>query len=116
MLSALPRHVSTVVKPEARAQKNQQKNRRCDEPFLPRLNKFKFSPGDNKNIKVEWVVKVSDKEIITIYNYKSSQCYSNELPAIADVADWHIGGGDVSAIDKIVGLMADRARITFRPE
>lgn len=71
-------------------------------------------PGDKYKTEAEWVVRPADGETITIYNYKNSRCYADKYPIITEVREWHIGGHDTSAVDRIIGMMNGRAKLLHR--
>ncbi|MDE1901250.1 MAG: hypothetical protein KGI37_06385 [Alphaproteobacteria bacterium] len=73
-------------------------------------------PGDKYKTEAEWVIRPTEDETITIYNYKNSRCYAHKYPVINEVRVWHIGGRDVSAVDRIVNMMAGRAKILHRDD
>ena len=68
-------------------------------------------PGDKYKTEAEWVIRPIEGETVTIYNYKNSRCYADKYPVITEVREWHIGGHDVSAVDRVIGMMAGRAKL-----
>ncbi|MDE2020228.1 MAG: hypothetical protein KGJ13_07835 [Patescibacteria group bacterium] len=72
------------------------------------------APGDKYKTEAEWVIRPADGETITIYNYKNSRCYADKYPVITEVREWHIGGHDASAVDRVIGMMAGRAKLLHR--
>lgn len=72
------------------------------------------APGDKYKTEAEWVIRPADGETITIYNYKNSRCYADKYPIISEVREWHVGGHDASAVDRVIGMMAGRAKLLHR--
>jgi len=65
--------------------------------------------GDDYKVQKEWVLKFEDGTIATIYDYKMGDCYngSGEGVHYSDVTDWHIGGHNETALNHVLGIIAE---------
>ena len=60
---------------------------------------------DNK-VSVEWEFKFSDETVATVYNYKDGLNYdSNEGVEVEQLTDWHIGGHNKKAVERVMELI-----------
>ena len=72
------------------------------------------SKGDSYKTEAEWVIRPAGKSAITIYNYKNSRAYADKYPEITAVREWHIGGHSPDVVDRLLGMMAGRAKLIHR--
>ncbi len=70
--------------------------------------------GDGYKTEAEWVIILPNKQVATIYNYKNSRSYSPDCPEIEKVTNWHIGGHKRDALDPLLALIGDKAKIVER--
>lgn len=58
---------------------------------------------DDYKSDAEWVIQFNDGTIATIYNYKNGRNYLGDAGLYPEeITDWHIGGYDQQAVEKIV--------------
>jgi hypothetical protein len=69
--------------------------------------------GDGCKIEAEWRIRISGQSV-QIYNYKNSKCYSSTYPDIKSVTEWHIVGNDCALVDKVIAMMAGKAKLIRR--
>ena len=74
------------------------------------------SKGDEYKVEAEWVIRPTRNSVITIYNYKNSRSYDSSYPEITTVREWHIGGHSADVVDRLLKMMAGRAKLTHRAE
>ncbi|MDE2030200.1 MAG: hypothetical protein KGI97_06515 [Alphaproteobacteria bacterium] len=72
--------------------------------------------GDSYKTEAEWVVRPAGKWVITIYNYKNSRAYADKYPEITAVREWHIGGHSADIVDRLLEMMAGRAKLIHRAD
>jgi hypothetical protein len=72
------------------------------------------SEGDNYKTQAEWVIRLPDGKIATIYNYKNSRSYSDANPEVTQVRQWHIGGHSSDVVDRLLGMMTGAAKLVHR--
>jgi hypothetical protein len=72
------------------------------------------SKGDGYKTQAEWVIRPVGKSVITIYNYKNSRAYADKYPPITEVREWHVGGHSADVVDRLLGMMAGRAKLIHR--
>ncbi|MDE1901028.1 MAG: hypothetical protein KGI37_05200 [Alphaproteobacteria bacterium] len=72
--------------------------------------------GDGYKTEAEWVIRPAGKSVITIYNYKNSHAYADKYPEITAVREWHIGGHSADVVDRLLGMMAGRAKLIHRAD
>lgn len=72
--------------------------------------------GDGFKTEAEWVIRPTANSIIRIYNYKNSRSYADRFPQIMDVREWHIGGHSPDVVDRLIGMMAGRAKLIHRAD
>jgi hypothetical protein len=62
--------------------------------------------GDGYKVDAEWELEFADGTIATIYNWKDGKNYNGKdgLPK-TKITDWHIGGNDKKAIQKLEELL-----------
>ena len=65
----------------------------------------KPSEGDQYKTEAEWTIRFPKDQKIAIYNYKNSKCYSDSMPDIESVTEWHIGGNNGALVDRIIGML-----------
>jgi hypothetical protein len=70
--------------------------------------------GDGYKTEAEWVIRPTRNSVITIYNYKNSRAYDWNNPEIKDVREWHVGGHSADVVDRLLKMMAGRAKLTHR--
>ena len=70
--------------------------------------------GDDVKIEAEWIIRLPNNRIATIYNYKNSRCWSDELPEITQVRGWHIGGHKSDVVDPVLAMLGDKAKLVDR--
>jgi len=74
------------------------------------------SKGDNYKTEAEWVIRLPNGKVATIYNYKNSRAYADQYPEITSVHEWNIGGHSAEVVDKLLGMMIGRAKLVYRAE
>ncbi|MFA5041624.1 MAG: hypothetical protein WC464_08335 [Bdellovibrionales bacterium] len=74
------------------------------------------SKGDNYKTEAEWVIRLPDEKVATIYNYKNSRAYADQYPEITSVHEWNIGGHSAEVVDKLLGMMIGRTKLVYRAE
>ncbi|MDD3028828.1 MAG: hypothetical protein PHS57_00900 [Alphaproteobacteria bacterium] len=74
------------------------------------------SKGDNYKTEAEWVIRLPNEKVATIYNYKNSRAYADQYPEITSVHEWNIGGHSAEVVDKLLGMMIGRAKLVYRAE
>jgi hypothetical protein len=64
--------------------------------------------GDGYKVDAEWEIEFADGTVATIYNWKDGKNYngSSGLPK-TKITDWHIGGNDKKAIQKLKELLRE---------
>lgn len=63
--------------------------------------------GDGDKVDAEWVIKFGDATVATIYNYKDGKNYlGSRGKSTKNITDWHIGGFDTSAYEKVEATIA----------
>lgn len=72
--------------------------------------------GDGYKTEAEWVIRPTRNSVITIYNYKNSRAYDWNNPEITAVREWHIGGHSADIVDRLLNMMAGRAKLTHRAD
>jgi hypothetical protein len=62
--------------------------------------------GDGYKVDAEWEIEFADGTVATIYNWKDGKNYNGKhgLPK-TKITDWHIGGNDKKAIQKLEELL-----------
>lgn len=70
--------------------------------------------GDGFKTEAEWTIVMPRSQIVKVYNYKNSKCYSSTNPDIKAVTRWHIGGKNRALVDRIIAMMAGKAKLTHR--
>lgn len=70
--------------------------------------------GDEYKTEAEWVIRPTRTSVITIYNYKNSRAYDYKYPEITAVREWHVGGHSADVIDRLLKMMAGRAKLIYR--
>ena len=74
------------------------------------------SKGDEYKTEAEWVIRPTRNSVITIYNYKNSRAYDYKYPEITAVREWHVGGHSADVVDRLLKMMAGRAKLIHRAE
>ncbi|MDD3182656.1 MAG: hypothetical protein PHD48_07640 [Alphaproteobacteria bacterium] len=72
------------------------------------------SKGDEYKIEAEWVIRPTRDTAIIIYNYKNSRAYDYNYPEITAVREWHVGGHRADVVDRLLKMMAGRAKLIQR--
>jgi hypothetical protein len=74
-----------------------------DISFAELVEKFGESgETDGYKVDAEWKLKFEDGGVATIYNYKSGKNYNGEEGLeTEDIRDWHIGGCDRKAVERV---------------
>lgn len=72
------------------------------------------SKGDEYKVEAEWVIRPTRNSVITIYNYKNSHAYDYKYPEITAVREWHVGGHSADVVDRLLKMMAGRAKLIQR--
>jgi hypothetical protein len=67
--------------------------------------------GDGYKTEAQWRVLLPKDKILTIYNYKNSQCYSDKYPPVTEVKEWHVGGHGNDIVDIFLRMMYGRAKL-----
>lgn len=58
--------------------------------------------GDGEKVDAEWEIIFEDGTVATIYNYKDGKNYNGEEGTkTEDITDWHIGGTDKKAVERV---------------
>ena len=58
--------------------------------------------GDGEKVDAEWLIEFDDKTFATIYNYKDGVNYNGTSGLrVGDITDWHIGGVNKTAVDRV---------------
>ncbi len=70
--------------------------------------------GDGYKTEAEWIIRPTKRTVITIYNYKNSRAYDYKYPEITAVREWHVGGHSADVADRLLGMMAGRAKLIHR--
>jgi len=74
------------------------------------------SKGDEYKTEAKWVIRPTRSSVITIYNYKNSRAYDYSYPEITAVREWHVGGHSADVVDRLLKMMAGRAKLIHRAE
>jgi hypothetical protein len=74
------------------------------------------SKGDEYKTEAEWIIRPARNSVITIYNYKNSRAYDYKYPDITAVREWHVGGHSADVVDRLLKMMAGRARLIHRAD
>lgn len=74
------------------------------------------SKGDEYKTEAEWVIRPTRNSVITIYNYKNSRAYDYNYPEITAVREWHVGGHSADVVDRLIKMMAGRAKLKHRAD
>mgnify|MGYP001567990550 CR=1 FL=1 len=77
--------------------------------------------GDGYKVDAEWIVEFPggtaefpEPILATIYNYKTGRNYLGPTaPATEDIRDWHIGGRDQRATDRVAELFGPVATVSL---
>lgn len=72
--------------------------------------------GDGYKTEAEWQIVLPRRQVVKIYNYKTSKSYSPANPDIKAVTVWHIGGKNRTLVDRLITMMAGKAKLTHRQE
>lgn len=76
---------------------------------LVRIFGRQHSKGDGYKTDAEWRFKFADGTIATIYNYKDGRSYLGRKGlAVKNIANWHVGGNDLRAVDALEAVIAER--------
>lgn len=72
-------------------------------------------PSDDDKVRIAWNIKFADNTVATIYDYKN---YGKTVKWVKEnFTEWHIGGNDEYAVDKVLDVLKDKkvlfARLTF---
>lgn len=74
-------------------------------------------PSDSDGYKVafEWSIEFDDGVIATIYDWKSTSLYDDDLPSPAYLRDtdfdsWHVGGFDKRAVTHVLEAIANHSQ------
>ncbi len=63
--------------------------------------------GDGEKVDAEWLIQFDDKTFATIYNYKDGVNYLGTSGLrVSEITDWHIGGSNKTAADRVHELFA----------
>lgn len=68
----------------------------------------KHADGDKYKVDAEWIIEFDDGTVATIYNYKSGKNYngrSGTPKTKLTGTDWHIGGFNKKAQEKVIALL-----------
>ncbi len=62
---------------------------------------------DHYKSDAEWSIEFEDGKVATIYNYKDGKNYNGKQGiAKSRIRDWHIGGHDKDAYDRVVQIVS----------
>lgn len=63
--------------------------------------------GDAYKVQAEWCLRFEDGMIATIYDWKEGDAYCGlgEGKPVHAVTDWHIGGHDPRAVDRVLEFL-----------
>ena len=67
--------------------------------------------GDGNKTEAEWKILFPKQQRVKIYNYKNSRCWNHAYPNIENVTEWHIGGCNPALVDKLIGMLAGKAKL-----
>ena len=75
--------------------------------------------SDGFKVDAEWILEFPggteefpEPVFATIYNYKTGRNYLGpSAPPTEEIRDWHIGGFDARAVDRVAGLFPDAVTI-----
>lgn len=74
------------------------------------------SKGDEYKTEAQWIIRPTRNSVITIYNYKNSRAYDYSYPEITAVREWHVGGHSANVVDRLLKMMAGRAKLIHRAD
>ena len=82
----------------------------CVEVDYKTLKKL-FGPpglGDAYKVSAKWDIQFEDGVVATIYDYKTGKTYCGRKEGISKTknTDWHVGGFDRRAFDRIQALLS----------
>jgi hypothetical protein len=61
---------------------------------------------DDSKSDAEWYIEWDDGVVATIYNYKDGINYNGkDGTPTEDITDWHIGGNDPAAVERVKALL-----------
>ncbi|NBW41238.1 hypothetical protein EBR25_09580 [bacterium] len=64
--------------------------------------------GDGYKVDAEWVIRFSDGEIATIYNWKNGINYcGHDGLDVEDIRSWNIGGHSKAAVRRVTALLSE---------
>ena len=75
--------------------------------------------SDGFKVDAEWILEFPggteefpEPVFATIYNYKTGRNYLGpSAPPVEEIRDWHIGGFDARAVDRVAGLFPDAVTV-----
>lgn len=69
--------------------------------------------GDEYKTDAEWEVEFEDGTVATIYNWKDGKNYNGpEGMETEDITNWHIGGHDKKAVERVREIMSKTSSLT----
>lgn len=70
--------------------------------------------GDGYKTEAEWLIRLAENKVATIYNYKTSRSYNASNPIVTELNEWHVGGHSHDVLDKLLGMMIGHVKLLHR--